>query len=185
MKNARSTAAQQASIGLPEVPDFPGSPLSGWKHYGILKLAENKIFMELESIGYQGRLIGLRISYYVGGAAKPENDEDLGDEYTMAFGYNVTDGQTNLIEETPPPSEEFIIGLYDFVGDMIANHISPYVPEFALRLDAAFNPTPTTYTIACRIVKAGECGDGSAHEGSRRRMLKINNGPWRCLHTKC
>jgi hypothetical protein len=182
MKTARTSQTQMPADGLPPVPDYPDSPLSGWKHYGIMKLAEKMIHDELEGLNYGGKLVGLRISYFVGGSDNPEKQEDLGDEHQMAFGYNVEDDGPDTIEEAPPPSEEFINGLYDFVSDMIANNISPYVLGFSVRLDTAFNQIPTKYTIACRFVGQNECTQG--HTGVFR-MISINHGPWRCLHRPC
>src|SRR3972149_2836584 len=190
MKPSRPSQSRPPSASLPDVPDFPDSPLSAWKHYGILKLAEEKLHKELEQIGYDGNLVGLRVSYFVGQQEGKipqgqQEEEDSGDEYTMAYGYDVTDKVETRLEDKNPPSEEFILSLYDFISDMIANNISPYVPEFTLRLDTTFNPVRTTYTVTCRVCRQGQCLLNAGHEGERRRMIRINRGAWRCLHTRC
>jgi hypothetical protein len=182
------------SASLPDVPNYPDAPLLAWKHYGILKLAETSIHQELEQGNNVGLLVGLRVSYFVERPGYYQNDQ--GDEYTMSYGYGVTDEEWPVQAEPIEvnlgmlPSEEFLFGLSNFVTDLIANNINPYVLPVTTRMDITFSvsgvPGPIMNTIMCRIVQVGECALGSDHEGERRRMYRSSaTGNWKCQHTRC
>jgi hypothetical protein len=158
--------------GLPEIPDFPTSPLPAWKHYGILKVLEGRFRAELESVPYDGHLVGLGITYTVGG-----------DPYTMEYGYGADAPQNIINNQSDPLSDDFVGDMYDLANDLIAEHISPYVLSFELQINASVNPQVASVAVKCQIANDANCGKASC-KGQCRRFISRNNGPWICTHKR-
>src|SRR5262245_12348962 len=83
------------------IPDYPASPLSGWKHYGILKILEEQFQKELKRNGYPGHLVGLELTYHAGS-----------DSYTMGFGYRFEEPDGEDTTEDPL-SDDFVEQMFD------------------------------------------------------------------------
>jgi len=175
MKPRRTQQPEETS--LPQVPDYPDSPLSAWKHYGIMKLAQQKTHEYLRNVPYDGHLIGLRISYSAG------TEPSLQDTYTMSYGYDVDEEQDLMPDTDEPFSDDFIIELYKYANQLIAENINPYITSFQTNLDASVNPRRRRIRIEPRICAAGECANNpSTCVGNLRLMVKRNKKPWVCQH---
>jgi len=158
--------------GVPEIPDLPNSPLSGWKHYYILKELEKKFHAQLEQQKYAGRLVGLDVTYKVGEYP-----------YTMNYGYNI-DTQGNLLDEKDDPLDDpFVMEVYDLAIDLITQHISPHVLNFSVEISASINPNFSNIKVLCMTATAANCSRQSC-QGKCRMFIKRNNGPWECQHFK-
>jgi hypothetical protein len=158
--------------GLPEIPDHPNSPLSAWKHYGILKVLEDKFQTELKNIGYTGHLVGLGVTYTV--------DDD---PFTMDYGYDVEKAEGVLANKDDPLTDEFVAEMYDLANELIGEHMSPYISSFDLELSASVNPQVATVFVKCQIATDANCGK-AACIGQCRKFISRNDGPWICTHKK-
>jgi hypothetical protein len=167
---ARKTAVQVE--GLPEIPDYPTSPLSAWKHFGILKALEEKFHAELVQLGYVGHLVGLGVTYTVNG-----------DPFTMEYGYGVENAEGILEDKADPLTDDFVGEMYDLANNLIAQNINPYTGSFELQLSASVNPQIATVVAICQVATAANCGK-AACIGQCRRFISRNNGPWVCTHKK-
>lgn len=161
----------EESRGLPEIVDHPNSPLSAWKHYGILKVLERKFHEELEKQQYPGHLVGLDVTYVVGK-----------DSYTMEYGYGV-DGGPGVQPGKEPLSNEFVSEMYDLANNLVAQHISPYISRFDLLLSASINQQVNTIAVQCQIATQANCGKPSCI-GKCRKFINRNNTGWVCQHKK-
>lgn len=164
--------ASKQTDEFPEIPDHPNSPLSAWKHYGILRALEWKFHEELDSQGYDGHLVGLNLTYTVGP-----------DPYSMGFGYGVEENANLMTEEDDPLTDDFVSRMYDFASDLIALHINPYVSDYSIQLSASLNPHISTVKVKCMIATNANCGRDSCN-GNCRKFISRNNGPWVCTHIK-
>jgi len=167
-----STRDSSQTNELPDIPEYPDSPLSAWKHYGIMRVLEGKFHEELEKQEYDGHLVGLMVTYTVGG-----------DPYSMGFGYGVETKAALLAQDDDPLSDEFVSEMYDFARSLIAQHINQYVSNFELELGASVNPKLSTLAVKCMIATNANCGKESC-VGKCRKFISRNNGPWVCTHTK-
>ena len=156
---------------LPETPDHPNSPLSAWRHYGILKVLEERFHTELEDVGYAGHLVGLGLTYTV-----------AGDTYPMEYGYRMDANQVGPDKEDPL-SDDFVAEMYDLANELITKYISPYVIDFDLQLSASVNPTVATVEVKCQIASKTNCGKEEC-KGQCRKFIKRGNEPWKCTHKK-
>jgi len=165
-----SKAQQSKEKGLPPIPDYPLSPLPAWKHYGILKLAEQKIHDNLAQVDYSGRLIGIRIGYSSGKESA----------FDMSYGYDV---EEELPESAGGPlSDEFALELYKFVNGLIAENTDPET-KYQTSLEACVNRRARRVRVESRICAAGECANNpSTCVGNLRVMIKRNKKPWVCQH---
>jgi hypothetical protein len=156
---------------LPEIPDFPDSPLAAWKHYGILKALERRFHQELEAQNYTGHLVGLDVTYLVGK-----------ESFTMEYGYGV-EQSNGPRDKGDPLSDDFVAEMYDLASDLISEHIDPAVITFDLSLGAAINQPVNTVAVKCQIATDANCGKDEC-EGKCRKFISRNNGPWTCTHKK-
>ena len=157
---------------LPEIPDFPNSPLSAWKHYGILKALEREFHKELEAKNYSGHLVGLDVTYIVGG-----------ETFTMEYGYGVEQTAGLLPNKEDPLSNDFVSEMYDLASELILAHIDPSVLTFELLLSASINQAVNTVAVKCQIATEANCGKDDC-TGKCRKFISRNNGPWTCTHKK-
>lgn len=158
--------------GLPKIPDHPNSPLPAWKHYGILKVLEEKFHAELERVEYVGHLVGLGVTYIVGG-----------DTYTMDYGYGIGIVQGIMEGKGDPLTDEFVAEMYDLANGLIAEHMNPYIGSFELQLNASVNQQIASVAVKCQIATDANCGK-QACKGQCRKFIKRNDGPWVCTHKK-
>ena len=167
-----SLPTEDRSEHFPEIPDYPNSPLSAWKHYGILKVMERKFHEELERQNYPGHLVGLDVTYVVGR-----------DSYTMEYGYGVDQKAGLLPSKEDPLSDEFVAEMYDLANNLISQHISPYISGFDLQLSASINQQVNTVAVQCQIATNANCGQASCI-GKCRKFINRNNTGWVCQHKK-
>ena len=157
---------------LPEIPDYPNSPLSAWRHYGILKVLEEKFHPELVNVGYAGHLVGLGLTYTV-----------AGDAYPMEYGYRMDVNQGILENKKDPLTDEFVAEMYDLANELITKYMSPYVIDFDLQLSASVNPDVVTVDVKCQVATKANCGKEEC-KGQCRKFISRNKGPWVCTHKK-
>lgn len=157
---------------LPEIPDYPNSPLSAWRHYGILKVLEERFQAELVNAGYTGHLVGLGLTYTV-----------AGDSYAMEYGYGVKANQGILGNKEDPLSDDFVAEMYDLANELITKYMSPYVIDFDLQLSASVNPDVVTVDVKCQVATKVNCGKEEC-KGQCRKFISRNKGPWVCTHKK-
>jgi len=160
-----------AKYELPSIPDDPNSPLPGWKHYGVMKLAEQKLHDDLAQIEYNGRLIGLEVNYTTG----------KDNFYTMSYGYDVEAESPN--SEVTPLDDKVILGLYQLVKNLIVENTGLSTDSFRTGIEISLNRKPKKVRIVTRICEEGECENNpSTCVGNIRVLTKKNKKPWRCTH---
>ena len=157
-----------------EIYDPPDSPLPAWKHYRILKAVENRLHAQLEQQEYDGRLIGLEVSYKVAKVKAP---------FSMGYGYD-TNNKGDLIDEKDDPlSDEFVMEIYDFASGLIAEHINPNGEDFSCELSASINPVFGKVRVRCAIANNLNCNRQSC-QGNCRLFINRNNTGWVCKHRR-
>jgi hypothetical protein len=167
---SRKTKSQAEE--LPDIPDYPNSPLPAWKHYGILKVVEGKLHEELKQQKYTGHLVGLDLTYTVGP-----------DTYAMSYGYSFEQVHEGITATVDPLSDEFVETLYDFASDLISENINPAGTRFNMQLSVSVNQQVNTKTVICQIATEANCGKNECI-GKCRKFKKKNDGSWECTHKK-
>ncbi|HLF74228.1 MAG TPA: hypothetical protein VI524_07780 [Anaerolineales bacterium] len=167
---------------LPAIPDFPNSPVSGWKHFGILKRAEARIHAELIKQKYDGRLVGLRVTYGKLNTANEQEDE-LIDPYTMSYGYDLHDMEL-LDQDDDPLSDDFIIELYEEISDLVHKNAKIDIRDRVVSLEANLNPKTKNRIVRPMICRVGQCDrPPDSCIGKWRIMISRDGGrTWRCRH---
>jgi len=158
---------------LPQILDYPESPLPAWKHYGITNFAGQQIQAELKRTGYAGYLIGLGVSYTLAAKSKIP--------YVMVFG-KVDSGEDPAF--TLPLNDDFLVGLHETVEEFIGQNIQAPASEIDIELIITLSGSVTKVIIACRLVGPTECAQGDS--GTKKKCKSLDNGTsWNCLHTPC
>jgi hypothetical protein len=171
---------RQVEFDLPEIPDFPESPLPGWKHYGITNFAGQTTQEELNRNQYPGYLIGLRFRYTV-------LDGEAENAYEMSFGLVKPPEEQKYAKLMSPLTDDFMIKLYDAVNALLHQNIPEELGEIQSEINATLSGSVNFITIKCRLVQVGECdlGNNSPDNGATRLCIKVQEDPWRCLHAGC
>ena len=156
---------------LPDIPDYPDAPLTPWRHYGITEYADKKVREELENLGYQGFLIGIRVSYTL-----VDKDEKT---YSMSFGRVPPLGITDGTED--PLSDEFLLRLHENVSMLIHKYSPEVFGEMFVEVSVNVSGSEHTSTIKC-LPSGYICTQ--SHTG-RQKCIQRKGGPWTCLHIIC
>jgi len=177
------TAKKQTKLGL-NLLDSPRTPVSGWRHYQILKDMEGRIHKLLADAGYQkGYLIGLRVGYTFMPAGSRSKEKIK--KYEMAYGYGVDDDvQTFIADPFDIITQEVIIELYRAAGQLFEAN-STVAGSFSAILDLTISGSLFQFSIKCDLVLAGQCDANPNHNGQMRILTRFGNEDWRCSHQPC
>ncbi len=166
--------------------DYPTSPVPAWKHYQIIKEVEKKIRKRLKEMEYKGYLIGLSVGYTLVRADKKSNE--VGQEYTMSFGYGVKDVK-EFAREKNPLDQEFVTDLLHDIQRWIENNTD--IPgDYRVELNISISGSYYYYGIKCDILRAGQCGGDPNKNNQKcpvgdRRVLYDDGSGWKCTHSPC
>ncbi len=179
-----SSSKQSEHITFPD----PQTPVAAWVHYGIAKYAEAELQQKLAEIGYDGYLIGLRVTYWI------EEAEGEEQEYTMAFGYGVSEvppSEYEVQRENPIPYQ-YMNALYRRVRAMLEENMPGDVQQALLAetmdlsasLEATVSGSIIHFGYRCRRCRNGQCTRQEC-VGKKRLFRKNDNGKWVCTHRLC
>jgi hypothetical protein len=152
----------------------PKSPVSGWKHYGILSYTEKKIRKLLDESGYTaGYLIGLQVGYVY--RKRP---------YIMAFGYGVGEEERQMPDGQNVLSQDLLIALYRDVRTLFKEN-STASGDISANLDLTISGSQIQINFTCGIVQQGQCVQTPNHVGQFMVLSRVGNDPWKCAHQPC
>ncbi len=170
--SAQKSAKKEPKRELPDIPNYPDTPLAPWIHYGITQFAGEEVQKELDRLAYQGYLIGLRVAYTVA-----DNTEMA---YQMSFG-RVPPLQSLIVDTEDPLTDDFLLDLHDAVCTLIHK----YTPEMISDMDVEVTANVSGSEHACSVkcLSGGYICDKN-HTG-KRKCVQRQGGSWTCKHRTC